>query len=192
MFWNASTAIEGLVGSASVGAAASESGTEPHLIDPHRPGDVLQIALATIFKRHVELVANQPVGVIRDADAPRLRDAFKPRGDVDPVAENIAVLDHDVADMNSDAELDAFVLWYRRVAFDHAALHLYGAAHCVHRAREFDQDAVASSLDDPAAMLGDLGIEVLAPKVVDTRERAFFVGAHEPAIAGNVASKDRR
>ena len=81
---------------------------------------------------------------------------------------------------------------HRRVALDHAALHLDGAARCVHRAREFDQDAVAGPLDDPAAMLGDLGIEEFAPKVVDTRERAFFVGAHQPAVAGDVASEDRR
>ena len=45
-----------------------------------------------------------------------------------------------------------------------ACLQLDGAFHSVDGAGELDQDAVAHDLDDPAAMLGDEGIEdVLTP-----------------------------
>ena len=94
--------------------------------------------------------------------------------------------------MNSDAELDALVRRHRRVAPAHAALHFHGAPDSIHGTREFDENAVAGPLHDAAAVLGDVVIEELAPKGVDARQRAFFVGAHQPAIAGNVACKDRR
>ena len=46
------------------------------------------------------------MGVVGDADPARLRDPFQPRGDVDAVAEDIVVVDDDVADMNADAEVE--------------------------------------------------------------------------------------
>ena len=77
------------------------------LVDPHRPGDVLQLLLARVLEVCVELAAHLPVGVVGDADAAGLGDAFEPRGNIDAVAEDVAVLDDDVADMDADAEFDA-------------------------------------------------------------------------------------
>jgi hypothetical protein len=41
-------------------------------------------------------------------------------------------------------------------------LDLYGTAQRVDEARELSKEAVARGLDDPAAMLGDPGIDQLA------------------------------
>ena len=47
---------------------------------------------------------------MRDGDAAGPGDAFEPRGDVDAVAEDVVVLDDDVAEIDADAEFDAPVL----------------------------------------------------------------------------------
>jgi hypothetical protein len=44
--------------------------------------------------------------VVRDANAARLRNPFKTGGDIDTIAEDIVVIDNDVADVNADAKFD--------------------------------------------------------------------------------------
>jgi hypothetical protein len=78
--------------------------------------------------------------------------------DVDPVAEQVAVVGNHVAEVDPDPEADAPVVRRRRVAVEHAPLHLDGTAHRLDRARELDQETVAGGLDDAAAMLADLGV----------------------------------
>ena len=60
--------------------------------------------------------------------------------------------------MDADAELDAALGRKASVAFDHAVLHLDGAAHSVHHAAELDESAVAGALHDAPVMGGDGGI----------------------------------
>jgi hypothetical protein len=45
----------------------------------------------------------------------------------------------------------------------HLALHLDGAAQCIHHTAELDEQSVAGGFDEAAAMLGDFRIEELAP-----------------------------
>jgi hypothetical protein len=49
---------------------------------------------------------------------------FEPGCNVDAVAEDIAVLDDDVADVDAHAKFDAAVCWCRGVSGDHLPLHL--------------------------------------------------------------------
>ena len=119
-----------------------------------------------------------------------LGDAFKAGGDVDAVAENIAVLDDDVADVDADAELDALVLRHAGIALGHAALNGDRATHGVDDAGELDQDAVARGLDDAAGMFGDPGVQEFAAMRLEARERAFLVVADQPAVAGDVRCED--
>src|SRR6185436_9008814 len=144
-----------------------------------------------VLEVHVELAAHLPIGVVGYANPARLRDALEPRGDVHAVAENIVVLDDDVADMNADADLDPLVGRDRSIAFGHTALNLDGAARRIDRAAEFDQDAIAGPLDDAAAVLGDLGLQEFAAMGVQSLQRAFLVGSHQPAVAHDVAGKNR-
>ena len=114
MFWNGSTAIDGLSGSASAGAwPAGEpvvacSALIAKLNPPraHRLGNVLEGLLAQVIEGDLDLAADLPIGVIGDANAARLGDAFQPRRDVDAVAEDVVAVDDDVADIDADAELD--------------------------------------------------------------------------------------
>src|SRR5262249_19711237 len=50
--------------------------------------------------------------------------------------------------------------------------------------------SVAGGLNDPAAMLLDLGIGHLAPDRLEPRKRSLLVGAHEPAIARNIGGEN--
>ena len=140
------------------------------------------------FSRSLHLLVRRP----RQTNPARLAHALEPRGDIDAVAHQVAVaLLDDVAQMNADAELDAALRRQAGVAFDEAALHLDGAAHSVDHATELDQASVAGALDDAPAMRGDGGIDQIAAKPPEARQRAILVGAGEPAIADHVRDQDR-
>src|SRR6516164_4569874 len=96
-------------------------GIWPDRIDAHRPRDVLDLLLAHIRERESELVAHLLANHPADADPARLRQGFEPCGDIDAVAENVAFVDDDVADIDADAVLDAPVGGIG-VAFGHLAL----------------------------------------------------------------------
>ena len=68
MFWNGSTAMDGLSGSDSAGRVRGT--IEANAIDPHRLRDILELLLAHVadFKR--ELSRNLLVSVIGKADPP--------------------------------------------------------------------------------------------------------------------------
>ena len=103
MFWNGSTAMDGLSGSGSgFWASGSEVNTAGVAIpvttrfccvDAHRAVDVLQPLLAQISELDRDLAADLVVSRRRDADTAGLRDAFEPRRDVDAVAENVVAIE---------------------------------------------------------------------------------------------------
>ncbi len=80
--------------------------------------------------------------------------------------------------MDAHAQLDALVRWHGGIALAHAALNLNSAARGVHGAGKLDQDAVASPLDNTAAVLGDRRLEEFEPVGIKPRERSFLVGPH--------------
>ena len=54
----------------------------------------------------IDLAANLPMRIVGDADAARFGNSFKACCDVDPIAEDIVVVDDDVANVNTDTKLD--------------------------------------------------------------------------------------
>jgi hypothetical protein len=152
----------------------------------HRLGNILQRLQTHIVEGNIDFAADLALGVIGDADASGFRDPFQTRGDVDAIAKNIVVIDDDVADVNADAEFDPGILRYIGVLPGHAALDFDGATRCVHGAGEFDQHAVAGGLDDAATMPGDRRIEQCFPQCLQLGQRAFFVAAHQTAVAGDI------
>ena len=118
---------------------------------------------------------------------PRASKRPAPRGDIDAVADEVAVaLFDDVAEMDADAELDAALGRQTRIALGHAVLHFDRAAHRVDHAAEFDEAAVAGALDDPAVMHADGGINQIATQPPEPRQRAVLVRARETAIADDI------
>src|SRR5262249_41223060 len=97
----------------------------------------------------------------------------------------------DVADIDADAELNPLVGCNLGIALKHPALDIHRAAHRVDNADKFHQHTVAGGLDDAAAVLGDLRIDQLLAVHLQLAQRAFLVGAHQAAIAGNIGGHDR-
>ena len=131
-------------------------------IDPHRPGDVLDLLLAQILEDKGQPVAHVIMHRTGDEHPAGLGQGFDPRGDVDAVAIDVVVLDDHVAEIDADAQLDAVVRRDTGVALGHRLLHLDRAAHRIDDAGELDQQAVAGGLDDAAMVLGDFRIDELA------------------------------
>ena len=196
---NGRTAMEGLSGTskpvrgAAVGARRRRAAIEQRAPGPHRLGNVLERLLAQIVPGDLDLAAHLAMRIVGDADAAGLGDRLQPGGDIDAVAENVVVVDDDVADMDADAKREAAVLRHgRRCASAMRALNVDRAAHGVDGAGEFDQHAVAGGLDDAAAMFGDFRIDQRAPAVLEPRQSSLFVAPHEPAVTDDVRRKNGR
>ena len=161
-------------------------------IDANGSRDVLQRVLADILEGRTDLSRRVFLHALRHAYPARLGDPFEARRDVDAVAKDVAVLFDDVAEIDADPEIQPLIRAHVRIAPSHSLLHLDGAAHRIDDAGELGQQPVARRLDDPAAMLGDAGIEQFAAMAVKAGKGAFVVGAHQPTVAGDVSRKDRR
>ena len=116
---------------------------------------------------------------------------FQARRDIDAVAEDVVVLDDDVAEIDPDPEPDPAVLGHTGLAIDHRPLQLGGAADRVDDAREFHQHPVAGGLDDAAGMLADLRVDELAAMRLEAFVRAFLVRAHQARVARHIGGEDR-
>src|SRR5262249_14580894 len=73
----------------------------------YRVRNVLELLLAHVGNRNFDLAANLPVGIFREADPARGRNLLEPRGNVDAIAEHIALFDDDVAYLAAAPDLHA-------------------------------------------------------------------------------------
>ena len=64
------------------------------------------------------------------------------------------------------------------------------ASDRVDDARKFHRQAVAGALDDGAVVLGDLGVDELAPQRLEAFERAFLVRFHQPRVARHIRGEN--
>ena len=137
-----------------------------------------------------ELVLDLVVHVAGEQDPARLGQGLEPRGDVDPVAEDVAALVDDVADVDADAEADALGLGDVRLPLGHAALDRDRAGDRVDDAGELAEDAVAHQLDDAPAVLGDERLDELLAVGLEAVEGALLVALHQARVADHVRRQD--
>ena len=112
------------------------------------------------------------------------------RGDVDAIAQEVAVaLDH-VADRDADAKGHLPAGRIGHVAGTQALLDIDRAAHGFDRARKFGEHGVASGIENAAAALGD---EIVGHLTVGRQatQRLLFVLGNQSAVAGNIGRKNR-
>ena len=132
-----------------------------------------------------------PIGVVGDADAARLGNAFQTRCDIHTVTEDIVVVDDDVPDVDADPQFDPLILRHRGILLGHFTLDFNGTAHRIHGTGKFDQHTVARGLDDPPAMLGNGGVNESLPDRLQAGQRALLIDAHQAAISSDVCRQHR-
>ena len=79
------------------------------MIDVDRAGNVLYLLFAPILKPEIELIAHLVADHATDTNTAGLGQAFEPRCDVDPIAEDVLFLRDNVAEIDTDAELDPLI-----------------------------------------------------------------------------------
>jgi hypothetical protein len=96
-----------------------------------------------------------------------------------------------IAEVEPDAELDAFGRRNARVAFGNTPLHLDCAAHGIYNAGELRQEPVASVFDQAAPVLGDLRKHQLGEVRLQPLVRALLVRTHQARVTRHIGGKDR-
>src|SRR5262249_12373727 len=138
------------------------------------------LLLAEIVKGDIEAVAHLLVRRCTEANPARLGQRFEPGGNVDAVAEDVVILDDDVAGIDAHAKFDASLCRFFGVPPGPRALHSARPAHRIADADNPDQPPFAGGLDDPATMLGFLRIPKLAAARPQCGEGAPLTGLHQP------------
>ncbi len=118
-----------------------------------------------------------------------LRRALDPRGDVDAVAEQILAVDHNVGQVNADAQIEQAVVVAAQAG--QVALNIEAGADRRDRAGEFRQETVAGLGESASGFFLDPGPDHFAdPR--QARERIGLRRAHLRRIADHIARHDRR
>ncbi len=130
-------------------------------VGPHSPINVLERSLAQIDEVDPSFAADIIVRRRRDTDAAWLRQALKPRCDVDAVSEDVMWLNNYVTNVDTNPERNAPFFRVTRGQLLDAALEQHRSSNRFDGARKLGQEPVAGILDDPAAAVGDCWINSL-------------------------------
>lgn len=163
-----------------------------HAIDPHRVGDVLDMAVTERFVSANQLMLYLLIDAAGDKDFAGMGYAFKPRGNIDAVAVNVVHFDDDIAEVDANSILDPMVLRQRSVASHQILLNHDAAADGLDGAVENRNEPIAGGFNKPAVMFCDAGLNEIALDALDTVVRAFFVDLHQTAVTGDIACHDGR
>ena len=158
----------------------------------HRLGDVLDLLQAGVGEGGRDAVADMLAHRRRNADPAGLGQRLQPRRDIDAVAEQIPVAwTMTSPTMDADAEQHAAVGRKILVLLGDRALHGDRADETVDGARKLGEQRVAGGVGNAAAMLGQQRLDDRAARG-QAAQRRILVGAHQPAVLGDVGGENRR
>ena len=108
-----------------------------------------------LIAKIIEIVLNTVSNVIphasRDADPTRSSQALQPCRDIHAIAEDVAVLDHDITDIDPDAKLHPALRRKRGVRFRKGLLNGHPAVHGIDDAGELSEYTVPRAARDMSA-----------------------------------------
>jgi hypothetical protein len=146
-------------------------------IRSHWPGNVLKSLPAHILEGKIKLAHRVSTHPRRNAYPAGLSQSFEPRRDIHGIPENVVILDNNVALVNGDTELDAFIRRHRHscMAFSHTSLQVSRAPQGIDHTSELDEKPITGGLDEPSVVCGDRRINQLGPDSLQRLERAALV-----------------
>ncbi len=151
-----------------------------------RPRDVLDLMIAAVFERDVQLALRLLMGVVRNGDPAGRRQPLEARGDVHAVAQYIVTIDHDIANIDADAIEDALIIGQTGFPLAHRPLDIHRTFDRVDRAGEFHQHAIAGGFHDPPLVSGDFRVDQVCSMGALTRNRAGFIDLHMSRVADHI------
>ncbi|MBB4189648.1 hypothetical protein GGE07_006344 [Sinorhizobium terangae] len=161
------------------------------LIDADRPRDVLEVLVSSVFEGDVQPFPDKIAHSGRYGDSAWPCNPLQPRRDVHAVAEDVAILQDDVSQINADPELNAVIRRNWVISNDHRALYVDSTGYRFQNTLKLGENAIADELYDPAVVLCNLRVQELALVGHQRAERRGFVGLHEPTEANDVSGEDR-
>ena len=90
-----------------------------------------------------------------DADAPRLRQGFETRRDVDAIAINVFVINDDIANVQANPKLNAPLWRNLHIALGHLPLDIDSTAYGIDDTGKLDKHAVTRRLNNAPAAIPD-------------------------------------
>jgi hypothetical protein len=169
-----------------------ESSTRPHTIDLNRPNDIFEPLLTGVLKDNVKFALDVLQYSPRDANAARLSNPFEARRYIDSLTEDVAPVEHDISDIDADAELNPSFLRLAGIAFRHAPLDLDSTAHRIHYTTELSQQPIPGVLNHPPAVFSYLRIDKGAQVILELGVCPFLIQAGQAAVASHVCRQDGR
>ncbi len=157
---------------------------------PNRLTDILDPLRPQVVEVHLDFRDDLLMDTAGNDHGTGLRQPLQTRGDVHAIAEDIVVLNDNIAEIDANSELDAAGLWRFRVSRRHAILKRHGAPDGIHHAGELGQEPIPRRLDNPSSVLGDAGLDQLAKVGGERGQRAFLVLTHQPRVTRNVGGED--
>src|SRR5262245_43666892 len=163
---------------------------QPYPIDPHRPGDILELLFARILERDVELAFRVFVDSVGDANPAGFRQRLQACCHVHAVAPHVSTVGNDLADVDTHAKRDLLLRRSRGIALADRTLDLNGTAQRRYCADELHQQTLAGDPDDPATVLRYFRPDEFAPVCFPPERRAFLARTDEPAVASYIGCED--
>ena len=151
---------------------------------------VLQLVVAKIDELDWHLVADLLVDTARNTDAARIGERLKAFGDIDPVAEQVALFDDHVAQIDADAEQHPLRFRCCLVEQPDRSLNLETGLERIDCARKLGDDAVAGSAKGAASTMRNCSNNHVPP-LAERSQRALLVLAHLSRKADRIRDQDR-
>ena len=123
----------------------------------------------------------------RDQNAARIGKSLEPRGDVDALAVDIALLVHNhVTQIDTNAQLQ------RVTTGGELILNICSTSEGGNGASKFGQNAIARGFNQAPLVTAQVRLDNLPPKPPDLDVGGFLGAFHQGGIADNVGCQDRR
>jgi len=160
-------------------------------INPYWPRDVFDALVAHVLEGEREPLADMVADSTRDADTARLSQRLQTRRDIHSVAEDVVLLDEDIAEIDAYAEPDPALLGHVGLAVGHPPLNLDRTSDGVDDALELRQEAIAGVLYNPAPVFLDLRIDQFPEMGLKPLMGPLLVSAHQARIPRHICCQDR-